>query len=318
LTLAPAGVARFVRPAVSARVAARLYLFVLVGLSLAVVGMLVFLSLFLAPHTVMDALGTGCAHTAYCLHGLPLWAQWCVWLPVVALLGWVLLAAGQSAVSRVRAGRRMRRLVTASGRPTGTRRGIPVYEVDGPEVLAFTAGLVRPFIVVSAGLVGSLSREEYEVVLTHEDGHASGRDNVALFVARVLSRALAFVPGVRAAGRGLCSALEIAADDYAGRHTGDRLLVASSVTRVARLTEASPAGSRMPHVFASFEREGLVVERVRHLMRGERPTSRARLLSTAVALGVAVSVLFAGMYVSTGSDLAFRGAASTCTTTMEK
>jgi Zn-dependent protease with chaperone function len=319
LALASYQIDRFVRPVASARAVARLYLAIIMGVAAGVFALLVFLTLFFAPHWVMGALGIGCAHSGICPHGYSLWAQMLLWTPPAILLIWMVCSAAWTVYSASRAGRRVRRMVLASGRPMGHVGGFPVWEVDDRAVVAFSAGVLRPLIVVSSGLRASLSPEEYEAVLAHEQGHASARDNLTLLLVRVVGRAFCFFPGLRPAVRGLRSALEIAADAYAGERTGDPLLVAGSVTRVARLAlaAASSADTFAARAFASFAHDELVVERVRHLVCEQRSRSRRRVWSVVLAICLTLSVLVTGIYLVNGRNIVVHAAASECAANTE-
>ena len=55
----------------------------------------------------------------------------------------------------------------------------PKYRlIDSPEHIAWCAGLLRPQIFISSGLIASLSAEQLRVVLIHEKTHAIRRDNL--------------------------------------------------------------------------------------------------------------------------------------------
>ena len=92
--------------------------------------------------------------------------------------------------------------------------------------------LVRRFIEPA---VSPRAMEELGVGLAHEEAHASGHDNLILLISRIMKSALFFLPSARVAHAGFRRYVEISADAFASRGTFDRLLVAMSVSRVARL-----------------------------------------------------------------------------------
>jgi beta-lactamase regulating signal transducer with metallopeptidase domain len=159
--------------------------------------------------------------------------------------------------------------------------------------------------VVSRGLRESLSPEELQVVVAHEQAHASGRDNLIFLVSRVISTALFFFPGMTRAHVGVRRLAEISADACASRGTGDRLLVAVSVSRVARLLfDSGPSRSLAAQtVGAAFAHGELAVERVQRLVEDRCRHSRCRLLCGVVMLMLVLSVFGTGLYSVTGGGL---------------
>ena len=307
-------VRRFVEPAVESRAGVWIYFALLVSVALMMVGLSIFLFLFLAPESVIGGLGA-CTHGPYCPRVLPSWAQFTLWLSVTGFLVWMSVRMGWTVFAALRAGRRVRRAALAAAAPMGTVERYPVYEVADRAVFAWTIGYRRPLILVSRGLRESVPPEELEVVLAHEAAHASGRDNLLLLVSRAVERALFFLPGVPQAHAGVRRCAEIAADAAASQGAGDRLLVATSVSHVARLlfdsarlrsTETEPAG-------AAFAHKELVVERVQHLVDDRRPApSRRRLLCGIAALALVVTVFCTSLYTVTGNGLTGGAASANC------
>ncbi|HVA92253.1 MAG TPA: M56 family metallopeptidase [Chloroflexota bacterium] len=89
----------------------------------------------------------------------------------------------------------------------------PVTElVDCEEPLALCHGLARPRVVLTTGLVGSLSHDEIEAVLRHEWAHCARRDPLRLVVARALAEGLPGVPLLQRIAAAVPVAQELAAD----------------------------------------------------------------------------------------------------------
>jgi beta-lactamase regulating signal transducer with metallopeptidase domain len=170
-------------------------------------------------------------------------------------------------------------------------------------------------MVVSSGLQGSLSTEEYKVVLAHEQAHAAACDNLVISVAHAINAGLFFFPGVRRGYQSIRRSVEIAADAFASKQIGDRLLVASSLSRVATLVlESADARRARPQPTAAFfEHEELVVERVHHLIfdRG-LCCSHRRLLCAAVTLVFVFGALGFSIFAVTGDNIAGSTQAAVC------
>jgi Zn-dependent protease with chaperone function len=109
--------------------------------------------------------------------------------------------------------------------------------VPSARPLCMSVGLLRPEIAISEGLVASLDSEAVRVLLAHEGAHVARRDAARQLAAELVS--VLHVPRLR---RRLLSELSLAAeevcDQVAARAVGDRLLVAATILRVARLGQA--------------------------------------------------------------------------------
>lgn len=293
----------------------------LTAIALAVFGLLAFLVMYLAPHSLAQKLGIGCVRGDHCLHGLPVWAQWTLWTTVTALLVLLLGRAAWTLFSAIRAGRRARRFALAlvgRDRAVTAGRAAPLCEVEDEGVLACTVGFFRPLILISSGMRDSLRTEEFEAVIAHERAHVVARDNLVLLIARTIDTTLFFIPGVRTAYRGLRRSLEVAADARAAEWTGDPLLVAGSLGRVARLTLERTRPRPFSPVLAGtfFVEDDLVIERLEHLIADRPPvTSRRRLLGAAVALLLVFSVMTTSAYLVTEQNLGSGSEAALCATT---
>jgi Zn-dependent protease with chaperone function len=308
-------VRRYLESAVDSRTLVWIYSALLVTVALAVVGLSVFLILFLAPRPLQGNLGAVCAHGAYCPHKLPLWGQFGLWLSAVGLLGWLIGAMGWTGMVAFRAGRKTKRAVLAAGIPVEEAAAHPVREVADSRVFAFTLGTWRPIILVSSRLRQSLSPDEFAVVLAHEEAHARARDNLVLLVARLIEKALFFFPGVACSHEGVRRHVEVAADAVASKGTGDRLLVASSVNHVARLL-LDPPGARVlapQTVAARFGHGELVIERVQRLVDDKQPSASRRRLALSLAMFVLVLALFSSsLWAVTGDHLVAGPGAAAC------
>ena len=163
-----------------------IYFALLVSVVLVILGLSIFLLVLLAPGWLTGRPEAACHHGPYCLHVLPPWVQFTLWLLVAALSGWLVVRMGWTGLSAARASRRVRCAALAWATPVTTSVPYPVYEVADRAVFAWTVGIWRPVILVSRGLRESLSPEELQVVLAHEQAHASGRDNLLLLVSRII------------------------------------------------------------------------------------------------------------------------------------
>ena len=156
-----------------------------------------------------------------------------------------------------------------------------VLPMEEPQV--FVAGILRPEIYVSEGLLSAFDREILEPVLAHEQAHVRHHDPLRRLIGSACL--LFYVPGIgRSVSRLLARAQEIRADSEAADQIGDSTKVAEALVRLARLRLAWSAS------ICEFGSGDLEV-RIRHILRQK---SQARGLSTTSLLlcGMA-SVLFA-------------------------
>jgi Zn-dependent protease with chaperone function len=163
-----------------------------------------------------------------------------------AFLGSVLLVRVGLAYGRVAHGlwraRRARFLFDdASSSPPDEMCVIPFEEPH-----AFVAGMLRPRVYVSRGLLAVAAAGDLPPVLAHERAHAERRDPLRRVIA---SLALAYhLPGIAPLlERRLARAHELAADAEAARVVGDGHRVAEVIVRFARVRVSrlglSPASS---------------------------------------------------------------------------
>lgn len=229
--------------------------------------------LFLLPRSELFS-----ALTHWCLAGIEGHAvgDLALFVPGVALaisLLWACLATA-------RAAHRARRLVQSRALGPGPRDSLIV---GGPDVLFAVAGLARPRIVVSAGALAQLDDEELAAALDHEQAHITRRHRPLMVVAIALRALGRLLPGSAQALRALAFHLERDADEWAIRHSTDRLALASVICKAA-----CPEPSADPAAMTGLGSSGVRV-RVSGLLEDE-PGRRPR-PATAALNGLAVAMV---------------------------
>lgn len=105
----------------------------------------------------------------------------------------------------------------------GHLHGHPTVKVIvGSRPEAFCAGYMRPTVYISKGALESLTIAELEAVLAHEHHHRLVRDPLRFAVGRILTRALFFMPVLRAFFDRDADLAELNADGAAIRASGGR------------------------------------------------------------------------------------------------
>jgi beta-lactamase regulating signal transducer with metallopeptidase domain len=170
--------------------------------------------------------------------------------PIVAfLVGGFLRIVCQSVVfhRRLRACRPIERglareLLDSVLHQAGMRRRIRLLSSSAAtQPAAF--GLVQWTIVLPAGVVPRLKRDELEALLTHEAAHLIRGDAVWLWIGRVLCACFAFQPLNFAARQGWRTAAEFQCDRWAVCITQNRFALARSLANVAEWKAAFPRRS---------------------------------------------------------------------------
>jgi Zn-dependent protease with chaperone function len=99
------------------------------------------------------------------------------------------------------------------------------------------AGIVRPRLVISRGVLRALSAEELAAALRHERAHWTARDNLKRLCILLTPGILPFAGSSRTLERGWRKFAEWAADDRAVAGSARRsCALAAALVRVARMT----------------------------------------------------------------------------------
>jgi hypothetical protein len=205
---------------------------------------------------------------------------------IVALAGLgavVLCTAVLAAIGELRASRRFERWLATRTVRDGATGDVLLIEDDEPQ--AFCAGLRHPRVYISTGAVELLDERALAAVLAHELHHARRRDPLRLATGRVFSRAMFFVPGLRAIVRRAESLAELSADE--------------------RASAAAPGNrAALARAILAFDGSGGVdPERVDHLTehRGEWRFPAALFLAALAALALITGLAVLGGRLANGS-----------------
>lgn len=204
-------------------------------------------------------------------------------LAVVVRLVW-------ATVILVREARSRSKLVDAIGRQARSTNvpTMALIVVPGDEPFAFTVGLRRRRVVVSASVLTTVGEDERTAVLAHERAHARGWHPALLSIGMVLSRAFPFIRPIRTCADQLLMGLEMAADEAAARVVGDPLIVARALLALAPHAPRRTAGLGVAATAIAAR-----VERLAAAVEAERRPGRAASLMVGVAASIAFVLLAA-------------------------
>jgi Zn-dependent protease with chaperone function len=128
--------------------------------------------------------------------------------------------------------------------------GERVRIVADPRPLAFTLGVLRPRIYVSAGARERMTVEQFSAVVAHEAHHRRRHDPLRLMATRALAAALFFVPVCRALAVDHAQLVEVDADAAAVTMTGSKKALAGALLLFADSGAAAGAGIGVERVDA--------------------------------------------------------------------
>lgn len=202
---------------------------------------------------------------------------------VLALIALPVIIASGSAVAKLLRGRRLLSALRRSARPTAA----DYHEISSEAPFAVTAGLWRPQIYVTSGLLHLLDNTSKSAVLAHEAAHVRRRDPLMKLLAELLS---AFhLPKTRQALLAdLSLACEQACDGEAAVSVGDRTAVADALVKLGRLvSDGSPTGTAAVARFG----EGSITARVHALLEAPKPLPWLPSARLTVAVGLVLAAI---------------------------
>jgi Zn-dependent protease with chaperone function len=212
----------------------------------------------------------------------------CLTLALLGAAGWSLSITRTARA--VGASNRCYRLWQQAGREariSGEASQAVIVEKEAP--LLALAGVFRPRLIVSDGVLRALSADQLDVALHHENAHRVSRDNLKRLLLLVAPGPIPFIASFSSLDRAWAKFSEWAADDEAARGNSLRALsLAAALVRVARMG----TGPRLPFLHTSLvgsDRD--LSARVDRLLRmqpaGPVSPSRTRSLTFGVGLGIA-------------------------------
>lgn len=211
--------------------------------------------------------------------GADRWVALALAAVIATRLVWVLIASGVQ-VTRAQVRHRARlEVVTQPGHDD------LVNVVDVADMVVFCLPGGPPMIVVSAGLMAQLDRDELAAVVAHEQAHLGERHHLFLLPFVAWHRALPMLPATRRATVAVHDLIEMRADDRAAAVTSRRAL-ARAIARVGAHV-AVPSG-------ALGANGGVTAERVQRLLEPAQPLpihERAAALGSAIVVLVGPTVL---------------------------
>jgi Zn-dependent protease with chaperone function len=176
---------------------------------------------------------------------------------------------------------------------------VSAFVVDAERPVMALAGILRPRLLITRGLINALSDEELSACIAHELGHCRAWDNFKRLAMRAAPDALFCTSAARALERRWAAASEHAADEIAGEHgAATRCALASALVKVARLMPED----RLTEPISTLVGGGEIAARVRRLLddrgvaqapgrRGLRVASAAAVVAIGATYGPLLKVV---------------------------
>jgi uncharacterized protein YjbI with pentapeptide repeats/beta-lactamase regulating signal transducer with metallopeptidase domain len=181
------------------------------------------------------------------------------------------------------------KLLRWSERPAGGR-DVTLRVSQGVDVPA-AVGFFHPSILVPASWPANLESDELDKIVMHEYSHLRRADDWTAFIQRVTERLFWFNPAMRyIAGRANLER-EIACDDWVVSEYASATSYAECLWRIAQFAHMPAAKSLVP---AALVTRAQIVERIEHLMNGERdilPRIRPAAILAIVPLAAALLII---------------------------
>jgi Zn-dependent protease with chaperone function len=215
------------------------------------------------------------------------WA--CLTFAILGALGWIgsIVRAARAVAASVRFNREWQQ---AGCETLLADESLKAVIVEKRAPLLALAGIFRPRLIVSQAVLCSLSKEELQLALQHENAHHISLDNLKRLLLLLVPSSILFVRGHSSLERCWAKFSEWAADDDAVRGDSHRALsLAEALLRVTRLG-AAPRLSFLHTSLCAGDHD--LSERVDRLLQVQplegKPTSRSRFLAVGSSLGIAV------------------------------
>jgi Zn-dependent protease with chaperone function len=233
---------------------------------------------------------------------------------VMTIVGTALFMAWSTARGHRRLAWAMRRLQLTGARPSpeslalvdsvARRHGLDVGLVQSDYPLSFVWGFSRSKLVLSSGLLATLTPGQLAGVLEHEAAHHARRDNLVKLGLAVCAAASLAVPLGRRLLRWRNEQVELVCDEIAAARGSAPLDIAEALVALRRCTQRATARPALSVPASRFlpEDDRIVEQRVRRLLSFEgvgslaavTPVRRGRTLAVALAALFVVSLAVIG------------------------
>ncbi|MFD4293313.1 M56 family metallopeptidase [Rhodococcus sp. NPDC058505] len=188
--------------------------------------------------------------------GLPLWTAYVVVFALTVLIGAKLMFSIAAVAVRTRRRRSRHRMLVDlldRGEPHRSRTS-NLRVLDAAEPIAYCLPGLRHRVVVSAGTLDSLDRDEVTAILMHERSHLRSRHDLVIEAFTAVHEAFPKVVRSKSALGSVQLLVEMLADDSAVKVTGPTPLARALVTCAGSSAPAGALAAGGPHTVTRIRR----------------------------------------------------------------
>jgi Zn-dependent protease with chaperone function len=98
-----------------------------------------------------------------------------------------------------------------------------IFVIDSDELVALTFGLLNPSILLSTSLIEMLDKTELEAVVFHETAHQTYQHPLKIFVLKIISEVMWYIPLTKWAYKNFKIIIELEADEHAITRMGTEI-----------------------------------------------------------------------------------------------
>ncbi|MCY9696153.1 M56 family metallopeptidase [Paenibacillus alginolyticus] len=171
--------------------------------------------------------------------------------------------------------------------------GFPIVVLHDMESYALTSGMITPKIIISTGLLSSLSDNELNAVLLHETYHSIHYHPMKKWLLRRLSHVMTYVPILKGLLSYYSIWIELLADRYAIEQMRNKTYIASAIVK---MINQSQSRQRMLPITADFGKTAINY-RLKQVLDLQEQPSIEYCSKKALWLSVAVGILFTSIVI---------------------
>lgn len=138
-----------------------------------------------------------------------------------------------------------------------------VVEIKNQNIVIFCYGFFKQKICVSSNFVAKLSHKELVAVLLHEQYHLNAYETTRIFIVKVVTTILFFIPGLKSLTKQYLTYSELAADEWAINNSKNKLPLARAVYKALKHKEAN---SSTQDLAISYFSNDIIGERIKRIV----------------------------------------------------
>ncbi|MCD9026524.1 M56 family metallopeptidase [Cohnella silvisoli] len=153
-------------------------------------------------------------------------------------------------IQQVKLYKKWKTYIDSKSNPEMTKRFIKKFNKENlrievildSSIIAMTAGLIKPRVILSSGLIERFNDQEMEAILFHEMYHSKFRHPLQLLILTMIAESLAFLPIMKSLVHHYKIWMELLADRFAIYHMGSEIQLAQVLLAVLKNNQVKSQG----------------------------------------------------------------------------